>query len=192
MVNFGPLAAEIASLVLGTPANFNGFRVFAALLHGTLVVGVSQTAALNRGRHLYFDRTAITLGISPHSSFFLDYRLWPADTGFSSSIGLMYRTICHLVCLQLTAQKYVQEKAKTCLWRIASPSHVFLRFDFDIYRFIYLLLTMNKYFGTVLTMIKNTFSIGAKFLHLPQTITAFSRFFNWSWGILFVVSVLSL
>jgi len=24
-----------------------------ALLHGTLVVGVSQTAALNRGRHLY-------------------------------------------------------------------------------------------------------------------------------------------
>jgi len=25
----------------------------AALLHGTLVVGISQTAALNRGRHLY-------------------------------------------------------------------------------------------------------------------------------------------
>jgi len=36
MVNFGPLAAEIVSLVLGTPANFNGFRVLAALLHGTL------------------------------------------------------------------------------------------------------------------------------------------------------------
>ena len=43
MANFGPLAAEIGSLVLGTPANFNGFRVLAALLHGTLVVGVSQT-----------------------------------------------------------------------------------------------------------------------------------------------------
>jgi len=43
MVNFGPLAAEIASLVWGTPANFNWFRVLAALLHGTLVVGVSQT-----------------------------------------------------------------------------------------------------------------------------------------------------
>ena len=38
---------------LGHAANFNGFRVLAALLHGTLVVGVSQTAALNRGRHLY-------------------------------------------------------------------------------------------------------------------------------------------
>ena len=35
MVNFGPLAAEIVSLVWGTPANFNGFRVLAALLHGT-------------------------------------------------------------------------------------------------------------------------------------------------------------
>jgi len=53
MVNFGPLAAEIVSLVWGTPGNFNGFHVLAALLHGTLVVGVSQTAALNRRRHLY-------------------------------------------------------------------------------------------------------------------------------------------
>ena len=53
MVNFGLLAAEIVSLVWGTAANFSGFRVLAALLHGTLVVGVSQTAAFNRGRHLY-------------------------------------------------------------------------------------------------------------------------------------------
>jgi len=53
MVNFGPLAAEIISLVWGTPAKFNGFCVLAALLHDTLVVGVSQTAALNRGHHLY-------------------------------------------------------------------------------------------------------------------------------------------
>jgi len=43
MVNFSPLAAEIVSLVWGTPANVNGFRVLAALLHGTLLVGVSQT-----------------------------------------------------------------------------------------------------------------------------------------------------
>jgi len=43
MVNFGSLAAEIVSLVWGTPGNFNGFRVLAALLHGTIVVGVSQT-----------------------------------------------------------------------------------------------------------------------------------------------------
>jgi len=43
MVNFGPLTAEICWRVWGTPANFNGFRILAALLHGTLVVGVSQT-----------------------------------------------------------------------------------------------------------------------------------------------------
>jgi len=36
VVNFGPLAAEIVSLVWGTPANFNGFGVLAALLHGIL------------------------------------------------------------------------------------------------------------------------------------------------------------
>jgi len=43
MVNFAPLAAEIDPVVCGTPANFNGFRVLAVLLHGTVVVGVSQT-----------------------------------------------------------------------------------------------------------------------------------------------------
>ena len=43
MVNFGPLAAEIVSLVRGTVVNFNGFHVLAALLNGILVVGVSQT-----------------------------------------------------------------------------------------------------------------------------------------------------
>jgi len=46
IVNIGPLAAKIVSLVWDTSANFNWFRVLAALLH-------SQTAALNRGRHLY-------------------------------------------------------------------------------------------------------------------------------------------
>jgi len=33
MVNFGALTAEIGSGVCGTPANFNGFRVLASLLH---------------------------------------------------------------------------------------------------------------------------------------------------------------
>jgi len=41
---------QIRWRVWGTPADFNGFRVLAALLHGTLAVGV------------------ITLGIGPHSS----------------------------------------------------------------------------------------------------------------------------
>jgi len=43
MVNFGPLAAEIDPLVWGILANFIGFRVSAALPHGTPVLDVSQT-----------------------------------------------------------------------------------------------------------------------------------------------------
>jgi len=43
MVNFGSLAAEIDPVVWGIPANFNGFRVLAVLLHSTPVVDVSET-----------------------------------------------------------------------------------------------------------------------------------------------------
>jgi len=35
MVNFGPLAAEIGSLVWGTPANFNGFTRFGIVTAAT-------------------------------------------------------------------------------------------------------------------------------------------------------------
>ena len=54
MVNFRLLTAEICWRVSGTPANLNGFRVLAALLHGTLSTGRQPNfAALNRGRQLY-------------------------------------------------------------------------------------------------------------------------------------------
>jgi len=55
MANFCQLTADICSGVWGTPPNFNGFRVLAALLHGTLAVGGRRPnfAALNTGRHLY-------------------------------------------------------------------------------------------------------------------------------------------
>jgi len=52
MVNFGLLAAEIDPVLWGTPANFNGFRCLAALLHGSQVVRQPHFAALNRRRHL--------------------------------------------------------------------------------------------------------------------------------------------
>jgi len=81
MVNFGPLAAEIVSLVWGTPGNFNGFRVLAALLHGTLVVGVSQTAALNRGRHLYSAGRSSRWALAHISSFILYHGTEPAGRG---------------------------------------------------------------------------------------------------------------
>jgi len=51
MVKFGPLAAEICWRVWGTPANFSGFRVLTALLHGSQV-DEPNFAALNTGCHL--------------------------------------------------------------------------------------------------------------------------------------------
>jgi len=68
-VNFGLLTAEICWRVWGTPSNFNGFRILAALLHGTLVVGVSQTLRHWTEGATYIWQGAITLGIGPHSSF---------------------------------------------------------------------------------------------------------------------------
>jgi len=64
-VNFGLLTAEICWRVSGTPANFNGFRVLAALLHGTLVLGVSQTLRrLTEGAtYIQQGNHHITLGI---------------------------------------------------------------------------------------------------------------------------------
>jgi len=43
MVNFGLLAAEIISLVWGTPANFNGFCVLASLLQRRRSTEANQT-----------------------------------------------------------------------------------------------------------------------------------------------------
>ena len=43
MVNFGLLAADIISLVWGTPANFNGFRVLASLLQRRRSTEANQT-----------------------------------------------------------------------------------------------------------------------------------------------------
>jgi len=76
MVNVGLLPAEIVSLLWGTPANFNGFRVLAVLLqvHGTRVVDVRQSLRRSTEGATYIRQGAITLGIGPHSSYYFIYR----------------------------------------------------------------------------------------------------------------------
>jgi len=79
MVNFSPLAAEIVSLVWGTTANFNRFRVLASLLqrrHSTEANQTLHDAWPSPGlvHYIYIfgsscSRAAITLGIGPPSSF---------------------------------------------------------------------------------------------------------------------------
>ena len=68
MVNFGLLAADIVSGVWGTPATFNGFRVLAALLHGSQVVNwaSAKLCGVEQRAPPMFGRATITLGIGPH------------------------------------------------------------------------------------------------------------------------------
>jgi len=76
MVNFGPLAAEIDPVVWGIPANVNGSRVLAALLHGTPVVGVSQTLWCWKEGAIYVRQSDHHVGHCP--TFYFVYG--PADT----------------------------------------------------------------------------------------------------------------
>ena len=67
MVNFGPLAAEIVSLVWGTPGNFNEFHVLAALLNARYSSsGRQPNCGVEQRAPPIFGRAAITMGIGPH------------------------------------------------------------------------------------------------------------------------------
>jgi len=63
MVNFGLLMAEICWRDLVTPAKFNGFRVLAALLHGS---GRQPNCGVEQRAQPIFGMAAITFGIGPH------------------------------------------------------------------------------------------------------------------------------
>jgi len=66
MVNFGPLAAEMVSLVWGTPGNFNGFCVFGSVTARHSSSGRQPNCGVEQRAPPIFGRAAITLGIRPH------------------------------------------------------------------------------------------------------------------------------
>jgi len=71
MVNFGPLVAEIVLPVWGIPAISTGFaswQRYCTLLQQWALAKVCGVE--HRAPHI-FGRAAITLGIGPHSSFFM-------------------------------------------------------------------------------------------------------------------------
>ena len=73
MANFGPIAADIGPVVWGTPANFNGFRVLAALYCTALQYWASaKLRGVEQRAPPIFGRAAITVGIGPHFSLFLN------------------------------------------------------------------------------------------------------------------------
>jgi len=97
MVNFGPLAAEIGPVVWGTPANFDGFHVLAALLHGTPVLGISQTLRRWTVGAIYIRQSTTTLGIGPHSSLGLVL----TDSDYYFYIYTMVITVCYFTVSNL-------------------------------------------------------------------------------------------
>ena len=125
MVNFGPLTAEILSLVWGTPGTFNGFRVLAALLHGTLVVSVSQTAALNRGRHYIYSAGRPSRWALAHissSSFFFFFFSSPNLSGRRLDV---YHTLAHGVNLECRSEmRCTRLAANTGRKKVAKNRHL--------------------------------------------------------------------
>jgi len=91
MVNFGLLAAEIGPVVWGTPTNFNGFRVFAALLHGSQVVSVKQTLRRWTEGATYVRQGDHHVGHWPTFSFYLNQQVFSAfcSCGCQSCILLL-------------------------------------------------------------------------------------------------------
>jgi len=90
MANFGLLAAEICWRVWGTPANFNGFRVLAALTARQSSSGRQPNfAALNRGRHLYSTGRPSRLALAHISSYYVVWRHSNNDN-LADVIGLLY------------------------------------------------------------------------------------------------------
>jgi len=76
MVNLSLLAAEIVSVVWGTPANFSGFRILASLLQRRRSTEADQTAqclALTWAGRLYihFRQLLLRNGILPGAKFTL-------------------------------------------------------------------------------------------------------------------------
>jgi len=113
MVNFGILAAEIVSLVWGTPANFKGFCVLAALLHGTLVVGVSQTAAFNRGHHLYTAGRPSSWALAHISSFHIIFRLHCSRPTVYADAAYCTNGVARSVCRSVHWSVTIVSAAKT-------------------------------------------------------------------------------
>jgi len=124
MVNFGLLTSEICWRVWSTPANFNSFRVLAVLLHGTVVVGVHQTAALNRGRHLCLAGRP-SRWASAHillSSFFP--RLISVVADWMSAIHVVWPSVnlecrSEMCCVRLAGNAGPKNRQKFTIWALS-------------------------------------------------------------------------
>jgi len=96
MVNFGLLTADIVSGFWGIPPNFNGFRVLAALLHGTLVI--FMVALYNRADHYIFALWFLMAALGNrcgHYIFALWFVLLPSLFCSSPNLSGRRLDVCH-------------------------------------------------------------------------------------------------
>ena len=89
IANIGPLAAEMDPVVWGTPTNFNGFRVLAALLHGTPVVSISTLCGVEQRAPPIFGRRPSRCALAHISSSFI-YSLHSSAVKYEENVGLPY------------------------------------------------------------------------------------------------------
>jgi len=76
IVNMGPLAAEIGPVGWGTPANFNGFRVWQHCCTAIQYWASAKHYGVEQRAPLIFGTAGITLGIGPHSGFYRATQLY--------------------------------------------------------------------------------------------------------------------
>ena len=81
MVNFSPLAAETGPLVWGTPAISTGFVSWQHYCMALQYWASAKLCGIEQRAPPTFRRTAITLGIGPHSSYVYLVSITLQDTG---------------------------------------------------------------------------------------------------------------
>ena len=119
MVNFGQITAENCWRVWGTPANFKGFRVLSALLHGTPAVGVSQTLRRWTEGATYIRQGGHHVGHWP--TFLVSSVLSADDLIILSCIGvyLIFRMRIWLLSLRMASVMlvYLNNRLSACWWK---------------------------------------------------------------------------
>ena len=131
MVNFGSPAAEIDPVVWCTPANLNGFRVLAALLHGSQVVGVTQICGVDQRHHLCSAGRSLRWALAHIStSFFLsspNLSRRRLDVYHTSTHGVALARISHAGLKRgARGSLKIQDAKKSQKIAIWAPSHNFV------------------------------------------------------------------
>jgi len=145
--------AEIGSGVWGTRANFNGFRILAALLHDTSSRRQPDFATLNRGRHLYSTGRPSRWALAHISSYYCYVCLCTGKQ--RRALAMLWRQMLRSwSCTRTTCRTLISRwRQSTPGWRSLLLLHFCLkhcRFSADCYLYYY--FEENSVFFAVIEM----------------------------------------